>query len=461
MKRIRMIYYLFTAVLFLFGLQNAAADDTGGFTSFTETSDSPSTLQWSGTGILNTRYTADYDNLTSGSVNYYPELKLSADYSGRASDFHGSFFLGGYYDFTSADEISRYLDNMIDEAYFRIYLNGFDFEAGYMKIIWGKGDEIFTFDNINPVDYSDFMNNSYLERKRSEAIFKINIPYGEQGLIEVLYTPTFTPDTYPTTGGWVQNDYKVLEAAINSYTASSRAVSDVLSIEDTDTFNHSQAGIRITNSLEGIDFGFTYEYTFFREPVISPADIAIFAADSLNNNIPVTWDRIHLFGVEAAAALAGFNMRAEGAYYLTEDIKGDDPEVHNNKIQYLAGFDRDIPIHNLNINIQMRGEVILGTDNIDSNAGLDIEYSDDGTYTSHIIAADLRDTFIDDKLVLKLSSAYSIEGEDSMLIPGFEYNLTDDAIVKVRYTLYRGGEDTLFGQFRDNDMFEITCQYFF
>ncbi len=423
------------------------ADNTG-FTTFNDTS-AVSPLTWSGTGSIHTRYMMDYDDISASTIVLYPELNMELHYKGESSDFTGSFTLSGNHDFTNSSDIAEYLSSMIDEAYYRTFFSGFNLSAGFMKIVWGKGDEIFTFDNINAVDYSDFMNNSYLDRKKAEAMIKLDVPFGQQGLIEALYTPVFTPDTFPTTGPWVQSDYRAMTAM--GITATN------MDTENMKTLSHGQGGIHITDSLGGVDFGAAYEYTFLREPVV---DMSAFMADP-TKKVKVTWDRLHLFGIEAAAALGGFNFRGEGAYYLTSDTAGTDPLVHNNKVQYLAGFDRNIPIHNMSINIQDRGEIILGSNGIKDNGTADMEYSDSGSYISNIIAADLRDTFLNDTLTVKMSGAYSAGSKSYMLAPGIEYTIKDDAAVKIRYTLYRGDSDTLFGEFKDNDMLDVIFQYSF
>ncbi len=470
--------FLLSIGLLLAGSALLFAGDSG-FTSFGDGA-SASPLSWSGTGSVHTRYMTDYNDISASGITLYPELKMSLNYKGEASEFTGSFTLSGNHDFTSSTDVADYLGRMIDEAYYRVFFKHFTLEAGLMKIVWGKGDEIFTFDNINPVDYSDFMNNSYLDRKMPEAMIKIDIPFGQQGLIEALYTPVFTPDVFPVTGAWVQKDYTAMEAIISgkmksyvvsrtaalgndlaaSIQAQSEAASlaaDTLNKEDMKTLAHGQGGLHVTDSFGGIDLGAAYEYTYLREPVV---DMRAFMVDP-TQKIDVTWNRLHLFGVEAATALGGFNFRAEGAYYLTEDTAGDDPVVHNNKLQYLFGFDRDLPLHNISINIQTRGEIILGSNNIKTNGTGDVEYSASDSYTSTVIAADLRDTFFNDTLTLKVSGAYSIGSKDYMLTPGLEYTFKDDASVLIKYSLFRGDTDTVFGQFKDNDMLDVTFQYSF
>ena len=444
------ILILILGIILLTGAGLLFADDAG-FTSFADET-AVSALSWSGTGSVTGRYMIDYNTPEDSGVILYPELTLRLDYNGESSEFTGNFTLSGNYDFTSGSDISRYLQKMIGEAYLRTFLSGFDIEAGYMKIVWGKGDEIFTFDNINAVDYSDFMNGSYVDRKIAEGMVKINIPFGDMGLIEALYTPVFTPDVFPTTGSWVQNDYKVLKDQLELM---GKTPEETFKQEDTQNLKNGQSGFRITNSLGGIDLGATYEYTYLREPVVN---MSAFLQDQ-TQKITVTYDRLHLFGIEAAAAPLGFNIRVEAAYYLTGDTDGTDPLVHNGRIQYLAGFDKDIPLHNLSINIQDRGEIKLNADKIKDNGQADTEYSDSESYTSNIIGADLRDTFINDTLTVKVSGAYTVGSRDYMIKPGIEYTLADSAVLKADYTIYRGDADTLFGQFKDNDMLEVVFQY--
>jgi len=452
MKRNRGIFLLLFSGLLCAEAAALFADGTG-FTAFGDTS-AASPLTWSGTGSVHVRYMSDYKDISASGISLYPELNIGLHYKGEASDFTGSFTLSENHDFTDSTDAADYLSRMIDEAYYRTFFNGFNLEAGFMKIVWGKGDEIFTFDNINPVDYSDFMNNSYLDRKMPEAMIKIGIPFGQQGLIEALYTPIFTPDIFPVTGAWEQKDYKTLN---NTITYFGTTPDKVLVSEDMKTLSHGQGGIHVTDSFGGVDLGAAYEYTYLREPVV---DMSSFMIDP-TQKIDVIWNRLHLFGVEAAADMKGFNFRAEGAYYLTADTKGTDPLVHNNKIQYLFGFDRDIPIHNMSINVQTRGEIELQSDKIKNNGEADTDYSDADSYSTNIIAADLRDTYFNDTLTLKVNGAYSVGGKDYMIAPGLEYTVKDDALVKVKYSIYRGDADTLFGQFKNNDMLEVVFQYSF
>ncbi|MCK5672547.1 MAG: hypothetical protein KAH95_04185, partial [Spirochaetales bacterium] len=130
------------------------------FSSFITEEDVP-LLQWSGEGNINTRYNIDYSNPFNSNIDVYPEINLDLDYIGKNSEFHGGIGFSAY---------SPLLPELlIEEAYFQLFFDKFNMEIGYMKLIWGKGDEAFTFDNINAVDYTDFINKTYIDQKIPET----------------------------------------------------------------------------------------------------------------------------------------------------------------------------------------------------------------------------------------------------------------------------------------------------
>ena len=394
------------------------------FSSFME-SEEGSVLEWSGKGILNTRYNLDYNNPPDSKIDVYPEIDLNLDYIGERSEFHGKI---DFSDYSSTNP-----EQLIKEAYFQLYYNKFIVELGYMKLIWGKGDGIFTFDNLNAVDYTDFINKNYIDQKIPEAMIKLNFPFGMQGLVEAVYTPVFTSNIYPEASkNWNQTAY------------------NIISTPNTRTLADGQLGLRFTNSFAGIDFGASYQYTFLRESLTNTA-VLVAPFES--------WDRVHLFGAETAFVVAAFNIWAEAAYYMTLDFAGDDPNVHNNRFIYLLGFSRDIMIHNISLNIQVQSKLKLNEDGISGIS--DIDYESDGVYSSSMLTAGLRDSFLNEKITSALNGSYSIEDRDFMISPELTINIIEDTWLNLKYSFFYGDSDTIFGQFKDNDFLEIRMEYSF
>ncbi len=409
-------------VLFLFitSIPLTAQDD---FSSFIIDEDLPE-LKWSGEGSLITRYNSEYNNMLNSNIDIYPEINLELDYIGDRSEFHGEI------DFSAYPTLLP--EQLIEEAYFQLYFDKFNMELGYIKLIWGKGDRAYTLDNLNAADYTDFINPSYIDRKIAEAMIKINFPLGMQGKVEAVYTPVFTSDIYPDTGDWIPTAYNIINTP------------------NTTTISDSQFGLRFSNSMGGFDLSASYQYTFLRESL----------TDSAVSTAPfISWDRIHLFGAETAFVVAAFNIWAEAAYYLTRDFSGKDPLIHNNQFLYLVGFSRDIMIHNISLNIQIKSKLKLAPDKITGT--FDIDFKSDSIYNTYLITAGLKDSFLNEKITAELNGAYSIEKNDFMVTPELGINLIEDTWLNIKYSFFNGDSNTLYGQFENNNFMEIKLQYSF
>ena len=163
---------------------------------------------------------------------------------------------------------------------------------------------------------------------------------------------------------------------------------------------------------------------------------------TLANALPsLNYDQLQVFGLEAAFVLWKFNTRWEFAYNLTEDTAGDNPWVKNNSIGWVAGFDMDLPIHNLNINVQEQGSYVLKNDKIEDNtvtvgylAGnpievpigtADVDYNSDGKYTRNKIIVNISDKWLNEKLTTECTTIYAFETEEWCVQPKISYNVVD------------------------------------
>ena len=172
----------------------------------------------------------------------------------------------------------------------------------------------------------------------------------------------------------------------------------------------------------------------------------------------ISYDKVHILGTEAAAVLLGLNMRAELGYYLTEDIAGDDPLTYNNRLAYLFGFDKDLPLSNLSINIQVQGSCIVNNDGITAQ---DIEYDADDKYTRNMIIAAVTDSYSHDKIKPEIAFTCTVEKGDYFIRPKLEFILRDDVRLTAMYSIFGGDKDTIFGQFDDNDFAQLSLEYSF
>lgn len=391
---------------------------------------------------------ADLDN-EADTVEVSTGLDLTLNYEG--SDF------SVYSDLSVSPDaaVSGSDDSVVtvNEAYARYFGEGFSIEAGLMKVVWGKADEFHVVDVLNNVNLSEFLVPDYLEMMDPELIFKLNIPVGMAGNLELAYVPVLTADRFAGSGSiWEPIELKTELPARLAYFSSLGLTVNPLPEVDTHTLDYSQGALRFTSSAGGFDYGFTYYAGYNKMPTVN------FVQDGAVMNFWKSYDPLHIFGVEMGYILAGFNFKGEFAYHMTYDFDGDDARIHNNSIRWVGGFDRDIPLGNLNINIQETGSLILKSDNI---TAADIEYDADGTYTQNMLIVAVTDKFFHEKLETKLIGFYHFEESDYGIYPQIGFSPADDFTMSLEGRFFGGEEETFFGQYKDNNFVEMSFAWNF
>lgn len=347
-------------------------------------------------------------------------------------------------------------------------------------MVWGEGDQVHVVDHINPEDLSDFINPDYLDRQVGEEMIKIDRYFrGGNANLEFVYTPDFNgnrlandPDS--PLGNWIINPFaaEITFAEILDNTAyrSEKEILDRVesSIQDED----HQFALRFTDSRGGTDYGFSYYKGYLREPSYDKAAINRLRTALDQNGFDqsefeaeldaadIHYDEVDAFGFEMARVIGDINSRFELAYLRTDDSSGDDPLTRNNRIGWVVGGDRNLPYNNLNLNIQFTGEKILDDDAIGNNE-LHIDYDEDGDYTTHRAIVKLEDSYQNERIIPQLTWIYNFNDNDYSLEAAVDYELQQDLELQLSHKIFRGDEDTTFGQFEDNDFTSIALKYSF
>ena len=323
-------------------------------------------------------------------------------------------------------------------------------EIGLLRRVWGKGDELHVVDVLNSTDYSDLGSRGYLDSRIAVPMVVLEAAFRRQGLLEVAYVPVLVADRIPADGRWAPAEY----ANLLALTAAGVAL---IGPPERTTLDSVQVGARLTDTFGPMDLGLVYYYGYLKQPSVDRT--AFMPIPVPSGTIALDYDRVHVAGVEAAAVAGPLNLRGETAFYATTDTEGNDPAVSNSSVRYLAGFDIDIPISNLNLNAQVLGSVVLSSDGIDGNGPVDFEYDDDGDYTSHLIAAGLRDTYAGERFTVELGGAWYVETGDFVIRPALTVGFGDVLTMRIGGTLFEGDAETFLGQYDENDFLEIELVY--
>ena len=438
------------AILALTALPLGAQDFSEGFgtdSDSSEAAESTPQLEWNGFVSTSMRSYIDTDNPGDGEVNTYPEVGLDLTYSADNSEavanlrFHRNWVYNPDPDPQSSDHQNAlwYLQQMIDQAYLRLFYDHFNLQTGFIKEVWGTGDQSHVVDLLNPTDYYDYVNIDYIDRKTAEFMFKLNIPFAMNGLIQLAYVPTFTPDSSPITGRWTPQSAKDILDLVEK--------ENINYPEDKSSLANGQYTARVSGTAGGMDLAGTYYFGYLRQPGVEITSYTGTFPNLIPEKVALSYDRVHVFGLDGAGVLAGFNLRGEAAYYLTEDYDGaDETRLNNHSLQWVAGVDRNLPVSELNLNIQTIGAYFI---------------NEEEDPTRNIVSAALTDSWNNNKINPEISASYGVEEEDWMIRPEVSFNLIDDVELTASGAIFLGSSEGRFGQFEDNDYAQVEFTYNF
>lgn len=516
----------FCLIMSLFTAGRIFAQDFG-FDEPEITGEKKSVLEFGGSGGISARAWIDTENGYSSfgdigsrtKTDFFPFFNLNAAYSGERADFEAKLKF-------NKNSLGDYKWDMLDELTARLYAGDWVIEGGKMRVVWGKGDKLHVIDNFNANDYTDFVIPDYIDRRIGEPMFRViyNSPLSVNLRIEGIITPAMTADRFAKSGSWVP--YKLTEISgivrdtLGYNLATKLAASEVASANfaadstnpalklaaakaaadyteylsyvnsinsnpeslypDTAALKYAQAGLRATATFGAVDVGVSYYYGHNKQLSVDMKNYLTGYNPALKHstNLPeFSYDKLQVFGIEAAAAVWRFNVRAEGAYNMTDDFAGDKPWVHNNSIAWLFGFDIDLPISNLNLNVQECGKHILKSDTIGSYGTypkrFDVDYDSDGIYVSDKLVINLSDKYLNDKLTAECSCIVGIENKEFAIFPKISWNVyggfnlilsgayihaDDEDGEFYNFTAYKSGANV---ETRDKAFAELSVKYDF
>jgi hypothetical protein len=343
----------------------------------------------------------------------------------------------------------------IDEAYLRAYFGKFDIEAGLRKLSWGKADSPGPLDVINPLDSSEIYpamadSSDLMDLKIARPMVHAALRFGQFSKLEGVFVPVFEPHRFAKSGRWAP-----AQMTLFSDPGIMPGMTVALVNPDTATLDYAQAGLRFTTTAGSSDVGVQYYYGRLARPA---AEIGF---DLTVNTMTVKflYNPYHHAGIDYARVLYGFNVRAELAAHITEDIKGEDGSVYNPALAWSLGFDRDL-FFGINLNIQADETIRLMNSKVGdaSFANFDIEGGTDISATR--VTAALSRKFLRDELEFRTAVVWGIEDGDFVILPALIWTRGG---VEVAFSggIFGGDKGGQLGQYHDNGFVKLGVTYSF
>ncbi|MDR1318388.1 MAG: hypothetical protein LBJ90_02090 [Treponema sp.] len=449
------------------------------------------------------------DDLNAASLGDIFSGNLNFSAAGANADAYVNLDLSvrSFRDLADYSSESGHLPRILDEAYLRAYFGPLSLEAGLRKLTWGRADSLGPLDVVNPLDYSDLTNITDMKAmKIARPLVRLSWAFGALSRLEGVFVPGFAGHRFSGGGRWQPAQFRKLPglamddmtsyafgryasqltaAGINSrqfrtlLETGYGAASDRLNTPDTRGLEYAQAGLRYTVTVGSSDLGFQYFYgnlftpswnfeglngfvdrmmIALGQPGGSGPDAAADAIGGLDMPDPkMDYNRYHQLGLDYGRVLGGFNIRAEFAACITDDLGGDKGWVRNPFLAWSFGFDRDI-VWGINANFQCNETVRLLNDRVGGNPLLDCEAGTDISATR--ITLQLSRKFLRDDLECKVTNIWDIEDRGCYIIPALLRTIKDLSI-EVSAGLFAGREEGELGQYWRNSFVKLGIAYSF
>lgn len=262
-----------------------------------------------------------------------------------------------------------------------------------------------------------------------------------------------------------QENLTALNTTYLSQLSNSSSLADDL-YPDLYQLKYMQAGARFTTTTGSWDWGVSYYFGRDKRASFDYKKMYNYVPKYLEGNASeddkfIDYDFLQVFGIEAAKTFGAYNFRAEAAYNLTKDVAGDDPKVHNNSFAWVFGFDRDLPISELNINLQTQGKYILNYDEINTTKYADTEWN---TYeTDNKLVLNISDNLAHGKLKPEVSAIYGFEHFDLIIMPKVTWYVSDGLEFSASGMYMQSFIESRseFGNWHNNSFVQIAAKYTF
>ncbi len=316
------------------------------------------------------------------------------------------------------------------ESYIDLYFPFFDLRLGKQFIFWGKADWINPTDNINPWDYQNIA--AEIEDYRIPVMAARFTLYLGGWSLEGVLIPRFQPNKIPIEVPKTMGPYPVekLPAALPE-----------------NRLANAEWAMKLSSQWLGIDYSISYFQGFHKFP-----DIRI--QPRLNAyHVPeaILWQEqynpIQIIGGDFVVTQGRWVIKGEGAYFRTRDRQGRNVFLENPFIQYILGFDYRFS-DDLSLTLQCSQLRRMKYDP-DRERLMWRQLGNPAPRIPEPLESSLSTRLVYQILPytsLQLIGVMNAKHRDLFILPILYHELADGLNVYGGVTLFRGPEDSPFGQ---------------
>jgi Protein of unknown function (DUF1302) len=375
------------------------------------------------------------------------KIEFLSAFSEKSAFFTRTYFVKNaeMYDDSETELITN-----LQEAYIDFYSDWLTIRAGRQLMTWGKADELNPTDILNSQDMTNILEDKII-RKKGLFAFKSNIVVSDFE-IETIWKPEHQSfDLPPKYSRWsfFSEPYG---------TSSSPPPTEII---PGNGFDHTEWGIALSRTVSMFDF--TLNWFDGWDNIPSP----IRTIDPTNNISTVTsliYGRTKMIGGSFAGSINSFGFWGEGAYFITKDSEGIDPDIKNPYVHLVIGSDYTF-FGGAKANVQYIQEFITKIDGDNERDAEEEIFSKLGgiglpIHQAVSIRVEAPFGFAASNSV-EIFSIMDLEQYGTMIGSKFKVAVDDNLKIETGLVLFDGEYGSVFKKFEHNNNIYLKCIYSF
>ena len=134
-------------------------------------------------------------------------------------------------------------------------------------------------------------------------------------------------------------------------------------------------------------------------------------------------------------------------------------------ITAFSGFDVDIPLNNINLNVQNIGSYILGFKNVkenNKNGFIDMDWNKAEKASNNKLVVNISDSWLHENLTDSITIIWGIEHNDAVIMPKIKYRIKDEFYVEgTGAYIYAKDKKSEFASWKNNHFVQLSFEYHF
>lgn len=333
------------------------------------------------------------------------------------------------------------------EAYIKVsdfLVKNLDFTVGKQRISWGTADKVSVVDNLNPIDFANFLtfDPDYFNERRPQTAFNFEYYIGNETKLQAVWL--------------LSRQYSPLPAGFTYF--SGGQFGDVVIDKEKALLKNTNFGFRASTVILNTDVALSWYHGNFQLPVFYGLELLPEAP-----RIYYSYPELDVIGASFSGELASVGFWGEIAYYIPERKKGlsrfgmgptlDFNLFENGYFKYVLGFDYTIGVGN---GIYINAQYLHGFfDERDySREAEQILGFRKGQFFGELedyIIARAEYKMLGDSVKFSVGGFIEFgEGTSYSLMPGLEVRVKDALTIETGIFAVFGDKNTKFGAFKDD-----------